>query len=56
VGSLALMPSWAWQLGRSAIIDIPTFVIALISTVILPSLSHQFGMAHRSRRHHRWMR
>lgn len=35
VGSLALMAVVAWQLGRSAIVDIPTLVIALISSVIL---------------------
>lgn len=35
VGSLALMGVVAWQLGRSAIIDIPTAVIAIMSTVLL---------------------
>jgi chromate transporter len=35
VGSLALMGVVAWQLGRSALIDIPTAVIAVVSTALL---------------------
>jgi chromate transporter len=35
VGSLALMGMVAWQLGRAAIIDLPTGVIALISAALL---------------------
>ena len=35
IGSLALMAVVAWQLGRSAIIDLPTLLIALISTALL---------------------
>jgi chromate transporter len=35
IGSLALMGVVAWQLGRAAIIDLPTLVIAIISTVLL---------------------
>lgn len=35
VGSLALMAVVAWQLGRSAIVDMPTLAIALISTALL---------------------
>jgi chromate transporter len=34
-GSLALMGIVAWQLGRAAIIDLPTIVIAIVSTVLL---------------------
>ncbi|MGA3054382.1 MAG: chromate efflux transporter [Candidatus Korobacteraceae bacterium] len=35
VGSLALMGVVAWQLGRAAIIDVPTLVIAIVSTALL---------------------
>jgi chromate transporter len=35
VGSLALMGIVAWQLGRSAIIDVPTLLIAIVSTGLL---------------------
>ncbi|HXZ81259.1 MAG TPA: chromate efflux transporter [Terriglobales bacterium] len=35
VGSLALMGVVAWQLGRAAIIDVPTLVIAIVSAVLL---------------------
>jgi chromate transporter len=35
VGSLALMGVVAWQLGRAAIIDVPTLVIAVVSTALL---------------------
>jgi chromate transporter len=35
VGSLALMGVVAWQLGRSALIDVPTVVIAVGSAVLL---------------------
>jgi len=35
VGSLALMGVVAWQLGRSAIVDIRTLAIAAVSTVLL---------------------
>ncbi len=35
VGSLALMGVVAWQLGRAAIIDMPTLVIAIVSTALL---------------------
>jgi len=35
VGSLALMGVVAWQLGRAAIIDVPTLVIAIVSTGLL---------------------
>jgi chromate transporter len=35
VGSLALMGVVAWQLGRAAIIDVPTMVIAIVSTGLL---------------------
>lgn len=35
VGSLALMGVVAWQLGRAAIVDIPTIAIALVSAVLL---------------------
>lgn len=35
VGSLALMGVVAWQLGRAAIIDLPTLVIAIVSTGLL---------------------
>ncbi len=35
IGSLALMAVVTWQLGRSAIVDIPTLVIALTSAVLL---------------------
>jgi chromate transporter len=35
VGSLALMGVVAWQLGRAAIIDMPTLVIAILSTGLL---------------------
>jgi len=35
VGSLALMGVVAWQLGRAAIIDVPTLVIAVASGVLL---------------------
>jgi chromate transporter len=38
VGSLALMGVVAWQLGRAAIIDVPTIVIAIVSTVLLLTL------------------
>jgi chromate transporter len=38
VGSLALMGVVAWQLGRAAIIDVPTLVIASTSTVLLLTL------------------
>jgi chromate transporter len=37
VGSLALMGVVAWQLGRSALVDIPTIAIALLSLVLLLS-------------------
>lgn len=33
--SLALMIAVCWQLGRAAIVDVPTFVIALISAALL---------------------
>jgi chromate transporter len=35
VGSLALIGVVAWQLGRAAIIDVPTLVIAIVSTALL---------------------
>jgi chromate transporter len=35
VGSLALMAVVAWQLGRAAIVDLPTAAIALVSAVLL---------------------
>jgi chromate transporter len=35
VGSLALMGVVGWQLGRSAIIDVPTLAIAMVSAVLL---------------------
>ena len=35
VGSLALMGVVAWQLGRAAIVDLPTLVIAAASAVLL---------------------
>ena len=35
VGSLALIGVVAWQLGRAAIIDWPTLVIAIVSTALL---------------------
>lgn len=35
VGSLALMGVVAWQLARAAIIDLPTLVIAIVSTALL---------------------
>src|ERR1035441_490242 len=35
VGSLALMGVVAWQLGRAAIVDVPTLVIAIVSTALL---------------------
>lgn len=35
VGSLALMGVVAWQLGRAAIIDLPTLVIAILSAILL---------------------
>ena len=35
VGSLALMGVVAWQLGRSAIVDIPTALVAIVSTMLL---------------------
>ncbi len=35
VGSLALMGMIAWQLGRAAIVDLPTIVIAIVSTALL---------------------
>jgi chromate transporter len=35
VGSLALMGVLAWQLGRAAIVDVPTFIIAVVSAVLL---------------------
>jgi chromate transporter len=35
VGSLALMAVVAWQLGRAAIIDVPTLLIAVICAVVL---------------------
>ncbi len=35
VGSLALMGVVAWQLGRTAIIDIPTVILALVSLIAL---------------------
>jgi chromate transporter len=35
VGSLALMGMVAWQLGRAAIIDLPTITIVVISTALL---------------------
>ena len=35
VGSLALMGVVVWQLGRAAIIDVPTLVIAIVSTALL---------------------
>ena len=35
VGSLAFMGVVAWQLGRSAIVDIPTVTIAVVSLVLL---------------------
>ncbi len=38
VGSLALMGLVAWQLGRMAIIDLPTLAIATVSTVLLLTL------------------
>jgi chromate transporter len=38
VGSLALMGMVAWQLGRAAVIDLPTLVIAVVSTVLLLTL------------------
>jgi chromate transporter len=38
VGSLALMGVVAWQLGRAAIVDVPTLVIAIVSTVLLLTL------------------
>ena len=38
VGSLALMGAVAWQLGRAAIIDIPTVVIAIAGTALLLTL------------------
>lgn len=38
VGSLALMGVVAWQLGRMAIIDLPTLAIATVSTVLLLTL------------------
>jgi chromate transporter len=34
-GSLALMGVVAWQLARAAILDLPTLVIAIVSTVLL---------------------
>jgi chromate transporter len=38
VGSLALMGVVAWQLGRAAIVDVPTLVIAIVSAVLLLTL------------------
>ena len=38
VGSLALMGVVAWQLGRAAIVDVPTLVIAIISAILLLTL------------------
>jgi len=38
VGSFALMGVVAWQLGRAAIIDIPTLVIAITSAILLLTL------------------
>jgi len=38
VGSLALMGVVAWQLGRAAIIDLPTLAIAVLSGVLLLGL------------------
>ncbi len=35
VGSLALIGVVAWQLGRAAIVDVPTLVIAIVSTALL---------------------
>ncbi len=35
VGSLALMGVVAWQLGRAAIVDVPTLVIGVVSTALL---------------------
>jgi len=35
VGSLALIGVVAWQLGRAAIIDVPTLMIAIVSTGLL---------------------
>jgi chromate transporter len=35
VGSLALMAVVAWQLGRTAIVDVPTLIIAVASAFIL---------------------
>lgn len=35
VGSLALIGVVAWQLGRAAIIDVPTLTIAVVSTALL---------------------
>jgi chromate transporter len=35
VGSLALMGVLAWQLGRAAIVDVPTFIIEVVSAVLL---------------------
>ena len=35
VGSLALIGVVAWQLGRAAIIDVPTLMIAIVSTALL---------------------
>lgn len=35
VGSLALMGVVLWQLGRAAIIDVPTGIIAILSTILL---------------------
>jgi chromate transporter len=39
VGSLALMGVVTWQLGRSAIVDIPTAVVAVVSLILLARFS-----------------
>ena len=35
VASLALMPAVAWTLGRAAIVDVPTAVIAGVAALLL---------------------